>query len=566
MINNISLFMKMSRNLCTTFIKMSIILILMIFSFGFLHAQPTQFSRQDTLRGSITPEREWWDLVYYDLKVKVDPNDRSIAGTNTVYFKVLKPYQTIQIDLQEPMNISKVTQNGKELDFTREGSVFLIQLADDQIQDKVSSFDIHFSGRPKVSERPPWEGGITWAKDENGNHFIANSNQGDGASVWWPCKDHAYDEVDSMQISVTVPQDLMDVSNGRLREVIKNKDKTKTYVWFVSNPVNNYGVNISIGDYVHFSEVYDGEQGPLDCDYYVLRYNKKKAVNQFKDVPKMFEAFEYWFGPYPFYKDGYKLVEVPYLGMEHQSCVTYGNGYQNGYLGTDLSGTGWGLKFDFIIIHESGHEWFANSITYRDPADMWVHEGFTAYSENLFLDYHYGKEASAEYVKGTRMNILNDTPVIGQYNVNNRGSGDMYSKGSNLLHMLRQMTDDDEKWRKVLRGLNETFYHQTVTSSQVEEYLASQMEMDLKPFFDQYLRDDRIPILEYATFGNNFYYKWSNCKPDFNMPVRVFVNDTSAWIKPVTEWTVSELNSDNDKITVDPNFYISSFQLIDHQN
>ena len=234
------------------------------------------------------------------------------------------------------------------------------------------------------------------------------------------------------------------MSNGRLKKITELDDGTRTFDWFVTNPINNYGVNINIGDYVNFSEVYKGEKGDLDIDNYVLSYNLEKAKDQFKQVPMMIEAFEYWFGPYPFYEDSFKMVEVPYLGMEHQSSITYGNKYQNGYLGRDLSGSGWGLKFDYIIIHEGGHEWFANNITYKDVADMWVHEGFTCYSENLYVDYFFGKDASAEYVIGTRRGISNKKPIIGQYDVNREGSGDMYSKGANLLHTIRQLTNNDE--------------------------------------------------------------------------------------------------------------------------
>ena len=324
----------------------------------------------------------------------------------------------MQIDLQEPMDLISAVQNGKSLSFKREGNVFWIELSEMQVLGKVYSVKLSYGGKPQISKRPPWSGGITWSKDSNNNPFVASTCQGDGASLWWPCKDHMYDEPDSMLISVNVPDNLMDVSNGRLRSVVRHENKTATYNWFVANPINNYGVNINIGDYVHFSEIFNGEKGALDCDYYVLRENLEKAKEQFKQAPMMLAAFEHWFGPYPFYEDGYKLVEAPYLGMEHQSSVTYGNGFENGYRGTDLSGTGWGLKFDFIIIHESGHEWFANSITYEDIADMWVHESFTNYSENLYVEYYYGKQAGADYVLGTRKNIRNDRPVTGTYNVN----------------------------------------------------------------------------------------------------------------------------------------------------
>ncbi|MEP6278346.1 MAG: M1 family aminopeptidase, partial [Nonlabens ulvanivorans] len=333
-------------------------------------------------------------------------------------------------------------------------------------------------------------------------------------------------------------------------------DGSSTYTWEVRNPINNYGVNINIGDYVNFSEVYQGEAGPLDMNYYVLRDNLEKAKKQFKDAPKMMKAFEHWFGPYPFYEDSYKLVEVPYLGMEHQSSVTYGNRYVNGYLGSDLSGSGWGMKFDFIIIHESGHEWFANNITNKDIADMWIHESFTSYSENLFVDYYYGKEASAAYVIGTRRKVMNDKPLIGKYDVNNEGSGDMYYKGANFLHTLRQITNDDEKWRQILRGLNFEFYHKTVTTAQIENYISDQMEMDLKPIFNQYLRDTRIPKLEYSIKKRNLHYRWIDVVEGFEMPIQVLIDGEKTWITPSSKIQKMKLPSKKSEFEVIEDFYV----------
>ncbi|MBL6447183.1 M1 family metallopeptidase [Fulvivirga sp. 29W222] len=523
----------------------------------------TKFTRQDTLKGSITPEREWWDLTFYHLNVKVDPENKTISGKNTIRYRVLRPNNVMQIDLQEPMKITKITQSGKDLTFKREGNVFWVKLVEKQHEGSVNEVIVHFDGSPIIAQRPPWDGGLTWQKDRNGNHFIANANQGIGASVWWPCKDHPYDEVENMKVSVTVPENLMDVSNGRLVKVDHNKKaQTKTYHWEVNNPINNYGVNISIGDYAHFSEVYDGEKGKLDCNYYVLSYNLEKAKEQFKDAKRTLEAFEYWFGPYPFYEDGYKLVEVPYLGMEHQSAVTYGNGYQNGYKGNDLSGTSWGLTFDFIIIHESGHEWFANNITDKDVADMWIHESFTAYSENLFLNYHNSKEASAAYVLGTRSAIQNDRPIIGHYNVSHHGSGDMYYKGANMLHTLRQIVNDDEKWRGILRGLNKDFYHQVVTTQQVESYLSKHVGRDLSSFFDQYLRNTKIPTLEYRKKGNNLMYRWNNAVYGFNMPVKLYINDEVKWLEPTTTWNTLEGLPEGFEVKVDPNFYVGELNVM----
>jgi len=518
-----------------------------------------KFTRQDSLRGSITKERIWWDLTYYHLDITVNPDDKFINGKNTIQYRVLKPYKILQIDLQNPLKISKVIQNGKELDVVSEGNAHYIHLKDTQKIGEINSLDIYYEGYPKVAKRAPWDGGFSWKRDHNGKHFIATSCQGLGASVWWPNKDHMYDEVDSMAISVRVPKDLMNISNGRLRKIEEHNDETTTYHWFVNNPINNYGVNVNIGDYVHFSEKYNGENGELVMDYYVLRDNLEKAKKQFRDAPKMMKAFEHWFGKYPFYKDGYKLVEVPYLGMEHQSSVTYGNKYQNGYLGSDLSGTGWGLKFDFIIIHESGHEWFANNITYKDAADMWIHESFTAYSENLFLDYYYGKEASAAYVIGTRKSIQNDIPIIGQYHVNNSGSGDMYYKGANMLHTIRTLIDNDEKWRKILRGLNTKFYHKTVTSQEVEKYINQQSNIDLTKVFDQYLRTIKIPVFEYTIKNKKLTYRWNNIVNGFNMPVNILIDGTLKQLKPTENWQSQIINSEI--IKVDTNFYVNSRRI-----
>jgi aminopeptidase N len=526
-----------------------------------LEAQKITFTRQDTLRGSITPEREWWDIKYYHLDIVVNPSDSTLYGTNSVTYMVVSQSKTMQIDLQEPMKLTGALMNGRTLNFRREGNVYWIDIPEKQEQGEIYKIVFSFTGKPKISVRPPWAGGITWAKDKNGLPFIASACQGDGASLWWPCKDHMYDEPDSMLISVNVPENLMDVSNGRLRSVVNEKNNTRTYNWFVSNPISNYCVNINIGDFVHFSEKYKGEKGPLDCDYYVLKEDFEKAKIQFRQVPLMLTAFEYWFGPYPFYEDSYKLVEAPYLGMEHQSSVTYGNGFKNGYRGTDLSGSGWGLKFDFIIVHESGHEWFGNNITYNDIADMWIHESFTNYSENLYVEYYYGKKTGSEYVLGTRSRIKNDRAIIGLYNVNYEGSGDMYYKGGNMLHTLRQIVGNDEKWRGILRDINKVFYHQVVKGSQIENYLSDKTGMDLKPFFDQYLRDVRIPVFEYYVKGNTLTFRWNNCVPGFDMPLKIYVSGKEKYISPKSGFTTVTLDTENAEIRVDPGYYVATLNM-----
>ncbi|UZR97691.1 M1 family metallopeptidase [Chondrinema litorale] len=530
-----------------------------IYSFG------QEYTRQDTLRGSITPERVWWDLKFYHLDIKVTPADSSVNGSVTIKYEVLKPYQVMQIDLQKPLVIKKVEDDkGNELEIKHEGNAHFVTLKEKQIKGDINSVKVFYGGQPKVAIRPPWDGGISWDKDEDGNLFIHTNCQGIGASIWWPNKDHMYDEPDSVLMSVNVPKGLMDVSNGRLRKVDKLKDGTKTFHWFVSNPISNYVISLNIANYKNFSEVYKGEKGDLDMDYYVLPYNLKKAKTQFKDAVRMMEAFEYWFGPYPFYEDSYKLIEVPSTGMEHQSAVTYGNGYANGYRGRDGSGTGLGMKFDFIIIHESGHEWFANNITYKDVADMWIHESFTNYSESLFLEYFYGKEAGQSYVRGNRRGIQNDKPIIGDYNVNNSGSGDMYVKGGNMLNTLRTIINDDEKWRSILRGLNKTFYHQTVTTEQIEGYIAKEAGMELKPFFDQYLRDTKVPILEYYQKDGAFFFRWNNGVEGFDMPVRVMLDGKEYWIKPTKKWDQLKMETPFKSLEMDPNIYAAIMKVTEY--
>lgn len=534
-----------------------ILYLLLIPLIGF--GQGQELTRQDSLRGSITPERAWWDLTYYHLDIAVDPNEKYIEGSTTIGYTVLEPMSTLQVDLQSPLRIKKIEQDGKELKFTSEGSAHFVQLRKKQISGAEEYIKIYYSGNPREARRAPWDGGFSWKKDSNGKHFVATSCQGLGASVWWPNKDHMYDEVDSMDLAITTPKDLVGVGNGRLMRTTDNGD-TKTFHWKVVNPINNYGVNVNIGDYVNFGEVYEGEKGSLDLDYYVLRDNLAKAQEQFAQVPMMMRAFEYWFGPYPFYEDSFKVVEVPYLGMEHQSSITYGNGYQDGYMGRDLSGSGWGLLFDYIIIHEAGHEWFANNITYKDIADMWVHEGFTSYSEILYLDYHFGEKAASEYAIGLRSRIQNDRPIIGPYDVNRRGSRDMYAKGANILHTLRQLLEDDALWRSILRGLNKEFYHQTVTTQQVEDYISSRTRKDLSAYFNQYLRTPMIPKLEYQRDGDQIRFRYVNIVADFDMPVRVFVDGKERWIFPNSEFKSEDLAGDS-SLEFDPNFYIETAQL-----
>ena len=521
-------------------------------------AQNGSITRQETLRGSVTPEREWWDLLHYHLKVEFLPETRRLRGSNVVTFKTLKPGNKMQIDLQPPLAITKITHGASQLKFEREGNVYWIMFEKDLPQGVEDKVEVFYEGVPVVSRNPPWVGGITWGRDDLGEHFIVTTCQGIGASIWWPNKDHGSDEPDrGMQISVTVPQNLTAVSNGRLKKTDHNiAEKKKTFHWEVVNPINNYGVNVNIGNYVNFSEKYKGKGGVLDVDYWVLPHQKEAAMRQFKEVARTLEAFEHWFGKYPFYEDSYKLVTVSYPGMEHQSSVTYGNWFQNGYLARDPCRCGVGMKFDFIIVHESAHEWFGNNISMKDAADMWIHEGFANYTENLFVEYHFGKKDAEDYVVGTRRGISNDRPVIGTYNSNRQGSGDMYPKGGNMLHTIRHIINDDAKWLSIMRGLNADFWHQTVATQQIESYLSQKGGVDLTKVFEQYLRTTKIPLLKYKLNGKTVTFNYDRVVTGFAMPIRVNINGKETKITPTEATQTLDFPEEIKTFEVNRNFYI----------
>lgn len=525
------------------------------------HAQgrAPRFSRADTLRGTNTPERRWWDATFYDLHVRVNPSDSTIKGYNGISYKVLQPSSVMQIDLQQPMIVDSVIQNKSRVEFRRDTNTIFATLTAPQKIGDVNTVTMYYHGRPPAAKNPPWDGGFIWRKDKSGNQFISTANEGIGASLWWPLKDLSADEVDSQRVAISVPDPMVNVSNGRLRSTKKEADGYTTYEYFAAEPINAYGISVNAGTYAHFTETYKGEGGNLTMDFWPLAENLEAAKVQFAQAKPMMACFEKWFGPYPWYKDGYKLVEAPYLGMEHQSAVTYGNGYKNGYRGSDLSATGHGLKWDFIIIHESAHEWFANSMTDEDPADMWIHESFANYSEGLYTECQEGKQAGAEYVIGTRKKVVNDEPIVGSFGVNKSGSGDMYYKGGNMLHTMRQIVNDDEKWRNTLRGLQAKFRHQTVSGAEVQAYMTQATGVDLMPIFTQYLYTTRLPIFEYKRDAKGaLQYRWNNVVAGFNMPVKVSVDGAATiTLKPTGLWqTIAGQFKPEANIVVDENYYV----------
>ena len=519
-----------------------------------------RYTRADTLRGSNTPERAWWDVTFYDLHVQVQPADSSITGWNGITYRVLQPGREMQIDLQEPLDVDSIVQDRRTLAYRRDGNAFFVRLAARQQAGERKTLTVYYRGRPRAARRAPWDGGFVWSTDSLGTHWIATANEETGASVWWPTKDFLADEPDSQRIAITVPEPLVNVSNGRLRSTTRHPDGTTTYEWFVTAPINNYNVTVNAARYATYGDTLDGEAGRLTLTYWPLAYHLEAAKRQFAQVTTTLQCFEHWFGPYPWYDDGYQLVETPHLGMEHQSAVAYGNHFLNGYLGRDLSGTGLGLQWDFIIVHETAHEWWGNNISMRDHADMWIHESFANYAEAIYTECLLGKTAGAAYMVGARRGIRNDRPIIPAYGVHAQGSGDMYPKGGNMLHTIRQIVDDDAKWRGILRGLNQTFRRQTVGSGQVQDYISREGGVNLSRVFAQYLTTTQIPELQYRVEGVTLSYRWANVVPGFDMPVEVMIAGLGTRrLRPTAAWQTLPLPAARPSdVVVDEDYYVTA--------
>lgn len=568
-----------------------------------------KFTKADTLRGSLNPDRDWWDVQRYDIEVKPDYGSKTIRGKVQIIYKLTYSRDTtlrklllddkvnMQIDLQQPLIVDSIITNDLfsscshcpdwqfkkvKLNFSRDSNIAIVKTSMFKAgrNNGLDTITIYYHGTPKEAKNAPWDGGWIWSKDSSGRPWMSVAVQGLGASAWYPCKDHQSDEPDSgASLTVIAPDSLVAVANGRLTsedissvvsyhtDTVGSIEKwgpgTHTYRWEVTNPINNYNIIPSIGKYVNWTDTLLGEDGKLDLSFWVLDYNLDIAKKQFQQVKPMLRCFEYWFGPYPFYEDSYKLVETPFLGMEHQSAIAYGNLYRNGYRGKDLSGTGWGTKWDFIIVHESGHEWFANNITTKDIADMWVHEGFTNYSETLYTEWLFGKQAGDEYNYGLRKNISNDKPIIGIYGVNEEGSGDMYYKGGNMIHTIRKVINDDEKFRQILRGLNKVYRHQVVTTSQVENYIIQNSGINFQKAFDQYLRTTQIPRLEfyYGNDGKSVSYRWTNSVKGFDLPLVIGGRRYAI----TTKWNTSTTSKDDlsawKPLEIEKLYYITAKQV-----
>lgn len=524
-------------------------------------ANAQTYTRRDSLQGGLRPERTSFDVQRYDLNITVNPDKRYISGYNDITFKVVENTKRIQLDLFENMQVDSIVFNNKKLTYKRDNDAVFITFPNELKKGNTEKLRFYYSGNPIVARNAPWDGGFVFSKDNQGKPWIGVAVQGTGASLWYPVKDHQTDEPDNgASIKVAAPNDLMNVSNGRF---MGSEDLGNGYTrwdWEVKNPINNYTITLNIADYAHIHDNING----LDLDYYVLKDNEEKARKHFEEVKPMIECFESKFGKYPFYEDGYKLVETPYLGMEHQSAVAYGNKYKKGYRGMDMSYSGVGMLFDYITIHESGHEWFGNSITSKDIADMWIHESFTTYSETVFVECRYGYEKAMKYVNGQRMNVRNDKPIIGIFGVNKEGSGDMYFKGSLMLNTIRHIVNDDEKWWAMLLKYANTYRKQVIDTETVVNFFNKESDINLTPVFNQYLKHTTIPILQFKIHKGMLGYRWETNEKDFTMPVDVVVNEKVIRIYPTTIWKEDikiEIKNLNEVEALTNKFYIKVQKL-----
>ena len=526
-----------------------------------------EFSLSDSLRGSLSSYRSCYDVYYYDLNVTIDDENKELINSHTdFYITSLEDFDNIQIDLFSNLEINSIVFNETKLNFKRKFNAVFIDFPEIIKKGENIKFRVNYEGKPRKAVNPPWDGGFSWDYDKNKNPWIGVSCQGLGASSWWPCKDHQSDEPDSMRITCTVRSPLKVVSNGKLISNksgydLKLKSKVNTSSWFVSYPINNYNVTLCAADYAHFSDYYLSNSDTLFLDYYVLTYNETKAKEHFKQVKPMLECFEEYFGQYPFINDGFSLVETPYLGMEHQSAIAYGNNYLPGYNGNKNFIAG--LDFDYIIVHETGHEWWGNSITTNDIADMWIHEGFCTYSEVIYVECMYGYETMLEYVNNQKRFVRNDKPIVGPYNVNKKGSNDMYQKGSLMLHTLRNLINDDELWFSILKGISIDFKYKVLDGKDIIEYINRKVDFNLSLFFNQYLFNSKIPIFEYKIQkeGREYVllYRWNAIK-DFDMKLLINDGEKNIWISPNSEWkeyTIGNIDIKNFSIR-DDLFYVDT--------
>lgn len=520
------------------------------------------FTNADTLRGSLLPARANYDVTFYGLHIDVDPRERLIEGYVDMDYTITGQLPMLQIDLHENLAIDRILQGDKEMRYVRKGNAVFVELPHPVDIGSQHRMRIHYGGEPVAAQNAPWDGGFVWALDQKNRYWVAVACEGEGASLWWPNKDHLSDEPDSMLISVTVPESMFAASNGNLIKEHKPTEGKQTYDWAVSYPINNYDVSINVGYYEHFERTYesfDGEE--LALDYYIIDYNLKKAKKHFEQVTPMLKAYEHYLGKYPFWDDGFALIETPYLGMEHQSGIAYGNRYMRGYVGGLIPED---MDWDYIIVHEAGHEYFGNAVSVGDHAEMWIHESFTTYLEALYVEYHFDEADARRYLGTQRRFIKNDEPVLGPLDVNftDFSSSDHYYKGAWMLHTLRHVLDDDPLFFGLLRSFYQEHKYSIVHTQGVIDYFSAYTERDLQPFFDQYLKHPEIPTLELRENKGRVEYRLVDDVPQLAMPVGVYAGEEPLRLLTTPDWQPMLEGIGIDDIRIDDSRFLVDFHVL----
>ena len=541
-----------------------LLLLALLFSVLPVLAQPVAnpsgvASEADRLRGTYGPYRSNNDLLYYHIDVRVDPEHQMLSGKNVIRFKMIEQGTRIQLDLVPVFNIDKIVLHDasgrtRPLRYERAaGRAIYIDFPEPLRKGSSYTIEFYYSGHPVEMGR---FGGFVFRKDPMGRPLVNTACEEEGASVWWPNKDQWRDEVENMDITVEAPSDLVEVSNGRFQRKTELADGYTRWDWKVDYPINNYDVSLNIGKYVHFADTYTDQYGPLTLDYFVFPEDLDKAQKQFVQVKNMLKAYEHAFGEYPFYKDGYKLVEALYSGVENQTAITYGNHFENGYLGRPKAGIG--TWFDFIIVHESAHEWFGNSVTARDRSDMWIHEGWANYCESVFVEYMWGKSDAIKYINTGKENVRNAEPVICEEGTVCTPPADQYKKGGLFLNTVRSVIDDDREWFALLHDYYQYFKYQTIMTTDVAAFFSQHSKRNLTPVFNEYLRHAAIPTLElrFNPQEHTVDYRWRADEPDFAMPIKIGEKDRWQTVTPVTSrWQTMKTSLDGDRFEVATDLY-----------
>ncbi len=498
-----------------------------------LNLTAQNFTKKDSLQGGFSKERMCFDVKQYNLNITLNIEKKQIIGYNEITFEPLENTEKIQLDLFENMQIDSIVFQDKKLNYKREFNAVFINFPTILEPKTTQKLVFYYNGNPQIAKNAPWDGGFVFKHDSNGKPWVGVAVQGTGPSLWYPVKEGQTDEPDlGAKISVAVPNGLMNVSNGKFIGSEDLKNGYTRWNWEVKNPINNYNITLNVANYSEIKDKIDD----LNITYYVLKENTSKAKKHFEEIKTMMNCYQTKFGVYPFIEDGYKLVETPYLGMEHQSAVAYGNQYKKGYLGNDVSGTGEGLFFDFVVIHETAHEWFGNSITSKDIADMWIHEGFTTYAESVYIECVKGYETAQKYINGQGKRVMNDRPIIGKFGVNNKGSVDMYNKGAMLINTIRHIVNNDQQWWEILYKFSTTFKHKIIDTQTVITFFETETKQKLASIFDQYLNYKNIPKLDLQLTDNNLYFKWTADVQSFEMPVEITIKGKLLRLKPTTTW------------------------------